>query len=185
MSCLFFFFSPSQTHSNKRVELDFSGTWSGAAAIKFRNGAGASAALAAASINLVRFGSNVVRGPARWASEVQRRPNPDQLMREATAFMAEFDARQEELRRENQNEVVDEDGFTLVTKARGKRGVSDGETHVKAAKTRAKRAHVQTEEAFYGLHKIRARQRAVKELREKFFAEKERLKKQKQARKQL
>lgn len=171
--------------TKERIELGFSGKWSGAASITFADPAAASASLSAASINLGNNGSNPIRGPSLWASEVQRRPNPDQLQREATEFMAEFDSRQEELRRENQNEVVDEDGFTLVTKARGKRGVTDGETHVKAAKSRAKRGRVNTEDAFYGLHKIRARQRAVQELREKFFAEKERLKKQKQARKHL
>lgn len=162
-----------------------SGRFSGASSIVFSDPSSVAAVLAASSLNL-REGSAPVRGgPSRWASEAQRRPDPEQMQRDATAFMAEFDERQQQARREAQNEVVDDDGFTLVTKARGKRGVSDGETHVKTAKSRAKRARDNTEDAFYGLQKIRARQQAVQQLREKFLAEKERLKKRKEGRKRL
>jgi hypothetical protein len=162
-----------------------SGHANGCAAITFEVATSAAGALIAESVVLPPAGSDPVRGPAKWAAEAQRRIQPDQLQRQVSAFMAEFDARQVEVRREAQNEVVDDDGFTLVTKARGKRGVSDGEMHVKTAKSRAKRSRNGTEEAFYGLQKIRARQQAVQQLRAKFLTEKERLKKLKLERKKL
>lgn len=170
------------------VEVDYSGRFSCAACVCFVSASSVAALLSpkSSSLSLGACGRvSTVRGVALWASEAQQRPGPEALQHAAAEFMREFDERQRAAKLEQAEEVVDEDGFTLVTKARGKRGASDGETHVKAAKSRAKRAKTQTQDAFYGLQKIRARQQAVQQLRQKFLAEKERLKKQKQERKHL
>ncbi len=148
----------------------------GGALVVFETAAGAAAACDAEELALAAEGSAPVRGLQRWAAECQGRMRPaERLQQQVNAFMAEFDAREAEAARDAQREVVDDDGFTLVSKARGKRGVTDGNVHVRTAASRAKRARADPQEAFYGLQKLKARQQAVRQLRAKFEADKKRL----------
>ena len=172
-------------HLLARVELEPVAGQSGGALVVFGAAASAAAALAAETVRLAASGSCPVRGLQRWAAACQgRMRQPEHLQRQVSAFMAEFDARQAVAEREAREEVVDADGFTLVSRARGRRGASDGEVHVRAAQGRAKRARGTAQEAFYGLQKLRARRQAVQQLRAKFEADKKRLR-QKKDRKSL
>jgi Ribosomal RNA-processing protein 7 (RRP7) C-terminal domain len=128
--------------------------------------------------------SNPLQGYDKWTSECQKRKgDPEIVQLMVTHFMEEFDGKQAQEKLEMENEVVDDDGFTLVSKKRGRKGASDGDIHVKTT-TRVKRAKDSKEEdGFYTFKAHEKKQNELMEVRKKFQADKERLKKERSKRK--
>jgi hypothetical protein len=153
------------------------------AIVRFNKESSVASALSLSCINWPSVGKqNQVRGMEKWVGQCQQRPEASHLQRQVEAFMAEFDAAEEDAKEEAKEEEVDDDGFTLVTKNRGKKGVTDGEIHVKAAgRTKRGRQHGPGD-GFYGLNKLKAKEKQLKEVRKKFEADRKRLKLLKQER---
>jgi hypothetical protein len=133
------------------------------------------------SLSLGRTGSALLRGVARYAADCQRHPQANTLKREVNEFMADFDVRQEAAKDEAKKQVVDDDGFTLVTKARGRKGITDGNVKVRATGRMKRGRDTTASEAFYGLDRLKARKKQLAELRTKFQEDKARIKKKQHA----
>ena len=154
------------------------------AIVTFKKESSVAAALRLRVINWPSVGKqNQVRGMEKWVGQCQQRPEPTHLKRQVEAFMEEFDAAEEDAKEEAKQEEVDADGFTLVTKSRGKKGVTDGQIHVKAAGRTKRGRQNGPGDGFYGINKLKAKEKQLKEVKRRFAEDRERLKKLKLERK--
>lgn len=131
-----------------------------------------------------------LRGMKKWIAEYRaKRPGLHVLQEQIDDFMAEFDAREEQAKRDREAAAA-EDGWTVVVNKGGRKkntdesGISVGAVDVTAATERAKKK--QRKEGildFYRFQRREARRNEVLELQQKFEEDKKRIAKMKAARK--
>lgn len=141
-------------------------------------------AINSGTINLNTKTEGVHLGYEKWASECQAsKEHPEKLQDKVSRFMEDFDKKEAREKLEMAKDVVDEDGFTVVSKKRGRRGAFDGEIHVKTT-TRVKKAkETQNDDSFYTFKAQEKKQKQLMELRKKFESDKAKVKEMREKRK--
>mmetsp|Transcript_12198 Transcript_12198/g.34404 ORF Transcript_12198/g.34404 Transcript_12198/m.34404 type:complete len:244 (-) Transcript_12198:171-902(-) len=116
-------------------------------------------------------------GMAKWVGEYRgQQKSAGEIKREADSFMRNFDEEQarRNAERESNSGRPDEDGFIKVV--RRKKGVSSGNTHIRAAKPMdAADVKEKTHKGFYGFQARQDRISRIAELQARFQKDKERI----------
>lgn len=99
------------------------GPLAGQARLTFASETEAAAALQRGPVVVPR--SDALRGWDRWVAACQAKPDPVALAREVDEFMARFDAQAAQAAQRARVQQVDDDGFVLVTRKRGRRAAKD------------------------------------------------------------
>ncbi|CAM6092484.1 unnamed protein product [Calypogeia fissa] len=136
-------------------------------------------------------GDAPLRGMKKWIAEYYaKRPGLSVLQAEIDAFMADYDAREEQARREKLA-AAEEEGWTVVVGNKGRKKTTDTESGIRvgavstaaATEKATKRNKKEVVMDFYRFQRRESRRNEVLDLQQKFVEDKKRIAKLREARK--